>query len=64
MNRLNIIEAYYLFLSDYHEGQWSDKYRRLCRMNQYFKPGPLLKYESLSDDAKEIYDALVEKERN
>lgn len=60
-DRFDIVEAYYLFLSHHHEGQGSEKYSRLCRMLRYFTPGPLLRYDSLSDNGKAIYDRLVEK---
>jgi len=61
-NRFDIAEAYYLFLGDYHEGQFSEKYERLCKMGQYFKPRPALSYETLEENGQAIYDALVAKE--
>lgn len=64
MDRFDICEAYYLFFMEYHEGQWSTKYKRLCRMGRYFRPSPLMRdRDSLSEGAQEIYDALVEKEK-
>lgn len=41
MNRYVIVESYYLYLSMTHEGQWSKKYARLCKLLKYFKPSPL-----------------------
>jgi len=61
-NRFDITEAYYLFLGDYHEGQFSEKYERLCRMTKYFKPAPGLNYGNLSCNAQQIYNNLVAKE--
>lgn len=61
-DRFDICEASYLFLSNYHEGQWSDKYRRLSRMTRYFKPSPMLNVERLSSNGKEIYEALCQRE--
>lgn len=61
-DRFDIAEAYYLFLAHYHEGQASEKYRRLSRMTNYFKPSPLLSVEKLSENGREIYEALVERE--
>jgi len=61
-DRFDIAEAYYLFFCHYHEGQASDKYRRLSRMARYFKASPLLSVETLSENGQEIYAALVEKE--
>lgn len=62
-NRFDICAAYYLFLSQYHEDQWSEKYRRLSRLLTYYKPSPLLRDEDdLEDNAKAIYDNLVAQE--
>ena len=62
-DRFDIVEAHYWFCADYHEGQWSDKYARLCRIGDYYTPGPLHKgYGSLSENAREIYDNLTEQE--
>ena len=58
-NRFDICDAYYLFFSDYHEGQGSDKYARLSRMLEYFKPSPMLSYDNMSENAQVIYDDLV-----
>jgi hypothetical protein len=62
-DRNDIAEAYYLFFSHYHEGQASDKYRRLSKMSLYFKPSPMLSVESLSENGREIYEALEVRER-
>jgi hypothetical protein len=59
-NRADICEAWYLFLVNYHWGQGSDMYARLSRMLRYFKPGPMLRYESLSENGQVIYDNLVD----
>ena len=57
-NRWDICEAYFAFCQDYHEGQFSEKYARLC--SNPWNPGPLWEgYDSLSENAKDIYDALV-----
>ena len=61
-DRFDIAEAYYLFFCHYHEGQASDKYRRLSRMSRYFRPSPLLSIENLTDNGREIYEGLVQKE--
>ena len=59
-DRFDICEAWYLFASEYHEGQWSKLYRVFGRLYKIkFKPSPMLRYESLSDNGKEIYDNLV-----
>jgi len=63
-DRFDICEAYYLFLSLRHEGQWSEKYRRLSRLTTYFTPRPSLRLSTLSPNGKAIYSALVSKERD
>jgi hypothetical protein len=61
-DRFDVVQAYYLFFCHYHEGQASDKYRRLSRMTRYFKPSPLLSVETLTENGRDIYEALVQKE--
>lgn len=58
-NRFDIVEAWYLALSECHSGQWSREYARLSRMGRYFRPSPMLSVESLSDNAYEIYRNAV-----
>lgn len=61
-DRFDIVEAHYLFCGDYHSGQASELYRRLSRMSRYFKPRLNLAVETLSENARAIYDALAEAE--
>jgi len=65
-DRFDICEAYYLFGAEYHSGQGSREYAYMGRcLNAGFKPG--IRFEnrdSLTDNGKEIYDALVEKYQN
>ena len=37
-DRFDIMEALYLYYTDWHNGQWSREYKRLCHMQKYFKP--------------------------
>lgn len=61
-DRFDIVEAHYAFCIDYHSGQWSDLYARQCRISRYFKPAPSWNgYDSLSENAREIYDAQVKR---
>ena len=61
-DRFDIVEAYYWYCVDYHGGQWSKEYSRLCRIGGYYSPGPLHKgFISLSNNAKEIYKNLEQK---
>ena len=62
-DRFDVVEAYWLWLCDYHEGQASERYARLCRMNRYFRPRPNLNYETLSENGRAIYDGLTDKEQ-
>jgi hypothetical protein len=56
-DRFDIAEAWYLALSHCYDGQGSDSYSRLCRLQTYFKPSPLLSVDSLTDNGREIYEA-------
>ena len=61
-DRYDIMCAYYLFYSENHWGQGSEGYRRLCRLQTgpcKFRPSPIFGYESLSENAKEIYENLI-----
>ena len=62
-NRFDIVEAYYCFLVNYHDGQYSVSYRRLCNMKQYYKPSTFGNDnpERLTENAREIFNALVAK---
>jgi len=61
-DRFDICEAYYLYFCDWHSGQWSKEYARLCKMQKYFKPSPLLRtIEDLTENGYEIYTALDQK---
>ena len=61
-DRFDIIEAYYLFFVDYHEGQTSKRYARLCKMGKYYKPSSTFSIDSLSENTLVIYENLIEKE--
>lgn len=63
-DRFDVCEAWYLWLSHNHAGQWSDEYVRLCKMSTYFTPGALFSYDSLTENGKAIYDNLCTKENN
>ncbi len=60
-NRIDIVEAYFLYFCDYHEGQDSFKYQRLSKMTNYFTPRPsLCDVSDLSENGQEIYCTLTE----
>lgn len=60
-NRFDILEAYYLFFSYFHEGMNSRKYARMSKMVKYFWPRSSLCEDTLSENGRAIYDALVER---
>lgn len=59
-DRFDICEAWYLYASRYHEGQWSKLYSVLSRLiHMKFTPPMDLNYHSLTDNGKAIYRKLV-----
>ena len=59
-DRYDILEAYYLFGSLYHGGQFTKEYAYMGRaLNCGFKPGPLLCIKSLTDNGRDIFCKLV-----
>ena len=58
--RWDIVSAYYAYYSDWHGGQASPEYDRLCRIGRYFKPGMYWNgYSDLSENGQAIYDELA-----
>lgn len=55
-----VAEALYIWLSDWHKGQWSDEYAALCELTEpgLFKPRPSLKGSTLDETSKEVYSML------
>ena len=62
-DRFDIVEAHYMFYSQYHEGQFSDKYRKLSLIQQVYRPGLYgwSDRNDLNENARAIYDNLVAK---
>ena len=59
-DRFDIVSAHYAFCADYHEGQGSELYAKLCRIGNYFRPGMSWKgYDSLSENGQLIYHNLA-----
>lgn len=60
-DRLDIVEAHYLFLSHYHEGAGSEKYRRLSHIPTRFgfRPRPNLEVDTLTENGRAIYEELA-----
>ena len=58
-DRFDIVEAHYLFCSDYHGGQTSALYARFSQLvRMQFKPAPNLSFETLTENGKFIYNEL------
>lgn len=62
-NRFDICEAYLLFASMYHGGQFSPIYRIFGRLNRMGYKAPLggVTEDTLTENGRAIYDALVER---
>ena len=67
-DRLDICEAWYLYLSAYHDGMGSVRYQRLSRLLEHFTPAAWLQNDwcstsskklELSANGREIYEQLV-----
>jgi hypothetical protein len=59
-NRNDICEAYYMFASEWHGGQFSKEYRIFGRLQKIgFVPSPTLSVDSLSENGVLIYQNLV-----
>jgi hypothetical protein len=61
-DRFDIKKAHYLFWSEHHSGMFSEGYIKLCKALSNFKPAPSLDWGSLSDNAKDIYRNLCNRE--
>jgi hypothetical protein len=59
-NRFDIVEAWWLALSHSYSGQNDPKYIRLCRMEEYFRPSPMLSEESLTENGYAIYTNILD----
>ena len=63
-NRFDIVEAHYWFCVHHHEGQFSLKYERMCKLQLkpfYYQPAWTMNGPQ-SENSQAIYDALCKKE--
>ena len=61
-SRFDIVAAHYFHAAHNHSGQWSELYKKLCRIEEYFTPGPCCNGpEDISECCVEIYDQLTAK---
>ncbi len=61
-NRHDVCEAWYLFLSHYHEGQDSRKYARLSKLLGYYTPSAGGEFGATNENSEAIYHELCLKE--
>lgn len=61
IDRWDIVEGWYWFLTEYHGGQYSESYRRLCRLQEYYSPGHNHGVRGLTGGAREVYEHNVAK---
>ncbi len=59
-DRFDIVQAHFWYAADYHDGQWSNLYKRLCRIKEYYHPGAIERGPT-TDNAKAIYKDLQER---
>ena len=63
--QFDVCEAWYLFARDYHGGQGSELYAILSKLIKMdFRPAPSLEPEKLTENSRELYDALVARWEN
>lgn len=63
-DRFDIVQAYYAWLCNHHEGLGSYKYMRLCKVQEYFTPGVVwYGYASLTENGQAIYRNLCDREK-
>lgn len=59
-NRWDILNAYYMFGTLWHSGQFSKEYAMLCRVLRVYTPSDSdSRLENMTDNARAIYDNLV-----
>lgn len=54
MDRFEIVDTYYWWLSDHYNGQWSREYERMCKVSEYYSPGML----ASGPENQDAYDEL------
>ena len=59
-DRFAICQGYYWYFTHYHSGMWSNEYKRLCKMQQYYKPAASERMPS-SPESATIYNQLEER---
>ena len=62
-DRFDIAEAWFLWLSEHHDGQYSARYARLSKLSRSFSPRPSLSVSTLSENGRAIYDNISSEAR-
>lgn len=63
-DRFDICEAYYMYASEWHGGQWSDEYQIFGRLDAMgYRPSPILSKQSMSENARDILASLIRRTR-
>lgn len=57
-SRIDVCEAWYLFLNNSYKGQGCPLYARLSRLTRFFKPSYSLTYRTATPEARKIYRSL------
>lgn len=61
-DRFDVAEGYYMYLTDYNNGQRCPKYERLCKLLKVFKPRPGLRSaRDLDEGGRAVYGHHVDK---
>ena len=56
MNRFDVVLGHFVFYVLHHQGQGSEFYKRLSRINGYFKPGAAFSEARFFDASNEEYE--------
>ena len=56
-DRFAICQAYFWYLTHYYDGMWSNEYKRLCKMQTYYKPASSERMPN-SPESATIYNQL------
>jgi len=63
-DRFDVCEAYWLFATEWHRGQWSSEYAVFGRLsNLGFKPSPVISKRTLTENGRMILANLIRKAR-
>lgn len=60
IDRFDIVEGHYWFYCDWHGGQGTKEYKRLCKLTTYFKPG-ILQHHVSTEESLQVYITLMKK---